>query len=127
MMGVMRWILIVIASASVASAQTDSFAADARAAHDAAAQGNCDFALSIGARIKQENGEYYARVFVTDPAIATCLAAPRQAAPLAPPGMVAPTTPIADAPPHQGTPPLSAGRLAGEFLVGGLFAVGGGI
>jgi hypothetical protein len=47
---------------------------------------------------------------------------------LAPPGMTAPlTAPVAVEPVDEGTPPLSGTRLVGEALLGGLFAVGGGI
>ena len=81
---------------------------------DAARAGNCDISASIGERVKAQDPDYHAQVFVRDAAIAACMSG----------------TPLPQLPPPairvaQPTPPLRGCRVAAELLVGGVLGATG--
>jgi hypothetical protein len=94
----------------------------ARGTRAAAVRGDCIGARALGSQVERLDPEFYRAVIKTDPVIASCRQAPR-ARPVAQQEEAAGTY----RPARAGTPPLDGGLVFGELMVGGLFAVGGGI
>jgi len=129
----MLWIVLV---PSLALADEDVLVNYTRVAHDAALQGSCDVVKETAAKVRELDPAFYEASFATDQAIADCLAdrvpapPPDAPAPPAPPPVVAAPSLVpvhAAALPERptGRPPLSAGRVVGELVVGGLAGIGG--
>lgn len=95
----------------------------ARGTHSAAARGDCVGARALGSQIARLDPEFHRTVIRTDPVITHCRPVART------PPVAQHDDERADAyePARSGTPPVSGAMLAGEFLLGGLFTVGGAI
>lgn len=106
-------VVVAVLLGAVAPARADSVAllvSETRAAHDAAANGNCQIVVSIGVRMQASAIDYYRTAFLADPAIAACIERPSQP----------------DSTQREGTSYLPL-RIAGELVVGGVLTLGGGI
>lgn len=95
----------------------------ARNAHDAALRGDCASAQLLASRIAKIDPAYHATVIATDATITSCVdvsrSPPRAAAtPAGPPQVKEVPT---------GSPGISGGRLAVEFVLGGVLSIGGGV
>lgn len=94
----------------------------ARGTYSAAARGDCVGARVLGSQIARLDPEFHRTVIKTDPVITQCRPAARQYSVVA-----ADEAAGAHLPAREGYAPASGGLLVGEFLVGGLFTIGGGI
>lgn len=102
--------LVGIFAASTAAADSATLvAADSASAIDAATHGHCEKAHELGARVRELDATYYANTLAKDASFARCVDPP----------------PVASPRVRGGSPPLSAGRVAGELLAGFATAVGG--
>jgi len=102
--------------------QTDpSVLSLARGARSAAVRGDCVGARILGSRIARMDPEFHRTVIRTDPAITQCKPATRAMS------IEAQAVPDGRMQRREGTPPLSGGQLVGQFIVGGLFTLGGAV
>lgn len=100
----------------------------ARGAHAAGARGDCLGARVLSERIRKLDPAYHRVAIASDPVIASCRPAPPRNPDASPPSDEAVHHEAESAPllRREGTPPLSGGAVAGELLLGGVFAAGGG-
>jgi hypothetical protein len=108
------------AATPLAPATDPQVLALARGTHAAAARGDCIGARALGSQIARLDPEFHRAVIKSDPVITHCRPVARQYSIAA---AVEPSGPYEPA--REGTPPVSGGTLVGEFLVGGLFTIGG--
>src|SRR5665647_1622231 len=94
----------------------------ARGTRAAAARGDCVGARALGSQIARLDPEFHAAVIKSDPVITSCRPAERKYSIAAAPETEPPFLPA-----REGTPSLDGGALVGEFLVGGLFTMGGAV
>jgi len=109
--------------ASPAGPMTDpQVLALARGTHAAAARGDCVGARALGSQIARLDPEFHRTVIKTDAVITQCRPAARSYSIAAAPEPEAPYMAA-----REGPPPIDGTSLVGQFLLGGLFTVGGGI
>jgi len=94
----------------------------ARGTYAAAARGDCVGARVLGSQIARLDPAFHRAVIKTDPVITQCRPAARSYSLAAPQEAPAPYLPE-----RTGTPPVDGNALAGEFLLGGLFTIGGAV
>jgi len=94
----------------------------ARGTHAAAARGDCIGARVLGGQIARLDPAFHRAVIKTDPVITQCRPAARSYSIAAEPEPEAPYMPS-----REGTPPLEGSSLVGQFLLGGLFTIGGAV
>jgi len=100
-------LIVIVMTSSLATADADRASGYVEVAREAAERGQCDVVKERARKVRELAPVYYETSFVTDPAIAACLA--ERVPPVSKPG----------------TPPLSARRLVSELALGTLSGIGG--